>query len=153
MKRLRTLAIAAFAALALTALAAGPAAAGSHGKVHQHARGHHHRSATLTGPPQTPSSQSTSTAAISRLSGGVRPVRIASGGTVVAMQTGSWQHGNDDDDCQADADTGNMWQEKGDYLSSQGDQAGADKAYDSASTVAGEANAGGCNLFLNDNAA
>ena len=66
------------------------------------------------------------------------------------MQTGSWAQGDDDPDgaCQTAVNNANMWQEKGDYLASKGDQAGADKAYDTASTEAGEANAEGCTIFL-----
>ncbi len=153
MIRPKNLAIATLAALAFTATAAGPAAA-SHGKAHKQARAHHHRATVPSGTP--PSQPNATTPAISRIGPGGRPIRLilggTVGGTVVAMQTGTWQHGNDDDDCQIDADTANMWQEKGDYLAGQGDQAGAAEAYDNASTVAGEANAGGCNLFLNDNA-
>ena len=150
MTRVKQLAIAALAALALTAVAVGPATAASHGKAHKHARAHQHRAATLTNTP--PAQPTVTTPAISRLGEGVRPIRVIAGGTVAAMQTGAWEHGNDDDDCQNDADNANQWQEKGDYLAGKGDQAGADKAYDTASTIAGEANAAGCNLFLNDNA-
>ncbi len=68
------------------------------------------------------------------------------------MQTGTWQQGDDDPDgsCQSAVDTANMWQEKGDYLADKGDQAGADAAYDAASSVAGELNAAGCTIFLVD---
>jgi hypothetical protein len=142
------------AVLGLTLVAAGPASAAHHGKASHHKTGHH-RSATTakahiapsadpTAPPQT----AASSAAAAPLRGGIRPVNV--GDRPAAMETGTWQQGDDDPDgsCQRDVDNANMWQEQGDYWASKGDKARADQAYDAASTVAGEANQAGCTIFL-----
>ena len=147
------------AALAVSVIAAGPAQAkGHHGKAHHH-RAVHHRAASSrtvqgTGTGARVVDAGSATGAVTQsiyrapIPGG-RPLPVNVGGTVVAQQSsGTWEQGDDDDGCQVDVDNANSWQQYGDELTGNGDKAGAQKAYDNASTIAGEANAEGCTVFL-----
>lgn len=157
MKIARTLTAVLGLALAVAALVAAPALgagkAGHHKRHHPPLAGKSHvapatgASAALAAPPANPAISAAKTS----LRGGLSlPTGV--GGKAVAMQTGTWSQGDDDPDgtCQTLVDNANYWQEKGDYLAGKGDQAGANQAYDNASTQAGEGNAAGCTIFLID---
>ena len=156
MKIARTLIAVLGLALAVAALVAVPALGA--GKAGHHKRHHMPRAAKSRVAPATgasvvlaaPLPNPAISAAKTSLRGGLSlPTGV--GGKAVALQTGTWAQGDDDPDgtCQTLVDNANYWQE-GDYLAGKGDQAGADQAYDNASTQAGEGNTAGCTIFLID---
>ncbi len=166
MQHARTLTTAFITLLVAAFLAAGPADAASHGKSAHH-RKYHHKPAPITktqivsvgtsndtmpvGAPgagsETPP-EVTSSAKSAPSRGGLLTLPVRGGGTAIAMQTGTWEQGDDDEGCQTDVGNANSWQQYGDELAGAGDKAGAQKAYDNASSIAGEANAQGCTIFL-----
>ena len=106
-----------------------------------------------------PSKAASSSAMTSRSAVSATAMRSATGSPIrtvvpvtvaVALDSGTWAQGGDDEGCQTDVDNANSWQQYGDELADAGDKAGATKAYDNASSIAGQANHDGCTIFLMD---
>lgn len=131
-KKITTALLSVLAVMAL--LAAGSASAAMHGgKAGQHVKVAHKASAAKI------------VASKGHLSTG--PIRVV---VSVALDSGTWAQGGDDEGCQVDVNNANSWQQYGDELAESGDKAGAHKAYENASSIAGQANHDGCTIFLMD---
>lgn len=167
MRHTRTLTTAIISVLGVIALlGAGPASAASHGKAGHHGKQRHRPAPIIRThiapagtpndalPPGTPTAdpgfppEPSGSARSAPSRGSLLPLPVDVGGTAIAMQTGTWAQGGDDDSCQVDVNNANSWQQSGDELAGAGDKAGAQKAYDNASSIAGEANRQGCTIFL-----